>query len=257
VVSLEYRLHPVSKVLSGLLIYPLDQAKAVLRRFDEFIKTVPDELTIQTGFMPLPGSSPALFFSPVYCGSSFEEGEKVIRQLRDLGEPLSDQIQPVTYDSLIRSIDALAPAGRHYFIQTQSITLRSEAIDILIELARDFSSPLSLLAFHHFHGAASRVAATETAFGLRKDHLMIEIIAAWEHQSAEDDQKHVRWAQKGSLDLAPYAFREGYINLMDVTESERVPLAFGPNYERMRNIKRIYDPEDVFRSTIGHVSPGA
>jgi hypothetical protein len=94
------------------------------------------------------------------------------------------------------------------------------------------------------------------AFGLRQDHLMIEIVAAWKHQSAEEDQVHLQWAQQGSRVLAPYAFREGYINLFDVTEGERVPLAFGANYERMLALKRTYDPNDLFQSTVGHIPLG-
>jgi FAD binding domain/Berberine and berberine like len=254
-VSLEYRLYPISKVLSGLLLYPLDQAKDVLRYFNEFIKTVPDELTIQSGFFQLPDSTKVLFLSPVYCGS-FSEGEKILEPLHRLGKPLSKKFQTVTYVSHIHSIDNLAPKGRHYFCQTQSLdSLQTETIEILVEQARSFSSPYSLLSFHHFHGKASRVGISETAFGLRQDHLMIEVIAAWEQQSPELDRKHVEWTHRGSSALVPYAFEGGYINLLNVTETERIPLAFGPNYQRLLDVKRTYDPDDVFHSTVGHISP--
>jgi FAD/FMN-containing dehydrogenase len=69
VVSLEYRLHPLTTVLSGMLLYPLDQARAVLRRFNEFIATAPDELTIPSGFMQMPDGTTVLFLLPTYCGS--------------------------------------------------------------------------------------------------------------------------------------------------------------------------------------------
>lgn len=256
VVSLEYRLHPISKVLSGLLLYPMDQARDVLRHYNEFIEAAPDELTIQPGFIRTPDDTLVLFLSPTYCGS-LDEGERILGPLRAMGSPLADQIQPIAYDALIHSIDALVPKGRHYFIQTQSLErLRAETTEVLIELAQQFSSPFSLLSIHHFHGAASRVPVSETAFGLRRDHLMVEIVAGWEHQSAEDDRKHVQWAQRGSHALAPYALPAGYINLLDVTEQERVPLAFGLNYERMLHLKRTYDPDDVFQSTIGHITHG-
>ena len=97
VVSLEYRLHPITTVLSGLLLYPLDQARAVLRHYDEFITSAPDELTIQPGFIQMPDGMPVLFLSPVYCGP-LEEGERVLTPLRAFGKPLADQIQPVAYD---------------------------------------------------------------------------------------------------------------------------------------------------------------
>ena len=255
VVSVEYRLHPVTTVLSGLLLYPLDQASAVLHYYDEFITTAPDELTIQPGFLQLPGDLPVLFLSPTYCGPR-DEGERMLTPLRTFGTPLADQIQPIAYDALITTLDAYFPKGRSYFIQTQSLSgLRDETIEILIESVRSLPSPFSGLSIHHFHGAASRVAASATAFAPRRDHLMVEIVAGWEPPSPEADQRHILWAQETSRALAPYALPGGYINLLDVGEQERVPLAFGPNYERLLALKRMYDPDDVFQSTIGHITP--
>ena len=257
VVSLEYRLHPLTTVLAGLLLYPLDQARAMLRYYNEFIITAPDALTIQFGFIQMPDGMPVLFLSPVY-GGPLEAGERVLAPLRATGSPLTDQIQPITYDALVHTIDALFPKGRHYSIQTQSLAgLRAETIEALVECAQRFSSPFSGISIHHFHGAASRVSASETAFAPRQDHLMVEIVAGWEPQSPEEDQRHVQWAQDGSRALAPYALKGGYVNLLDEGEQERVPLAFGPNYARLLDLKRTYDPDDVFHSTIGHIIPTA
>jgi FAD binding domain/Berberine and berberine like len=255
VVSLEYRLHPLTQVLAGLLLYPLDQASAVLRYYGEFIQTAPDELTVQHGFIQMPDGKPVLFLSPVYCGP-LEEGERVLTPLRAFGKPLADQIQPVAYDVLIDALNALFPKGRHYFIQTQSLEgLRAETIDLLVDLAQQFSSPFSAVSVHHFHGVASRVAVSETAFALRQDHQMVELVAGWEPRSSEADQRHVEWARRGAGALASYALPGGYVNLLDEGAEQRVPLAFGPNYERLLTLKRRYDPEDLFHSTIGHIRP--
>ncbi|GHO97835.1 6-hydroxy-D-nicotine oxidase [Reticulibacter mediterranei] len=253
VVSLEYRLHPVTTVLAGLLLYPLDQARAVFHFYNEFITTAPDELTIQLGVIQMPGGMPVLFLSPTYCGS-LEAGERVLAPLRAFGKPLADQIQPIAYDALVHSADAMFPQGRHYFSQTRSLDgLRAETIEVLVESVQRFSSPFSAISIHHFHGAASRVSASAAAFAPRQDHLMVEIVAGWEPQSPEADQRHRQWAQASSDALAPYALKGGYINMLDEGEQERVPLTFGANYERLLALKRIYDPEDVFHSTIGHI----
>ncbi|MBW4639938.1 MAG: FAD-binding oxidoreductase [Gloeocapsa sp. UFS-A4-WI-NPMV-4B04] len=252
VVSLEYRLHPLTTVLSGLLLYPLEQAKTVLHRFNEFIATAPDELTIPSGFLQMPDGLPGLFLSPTYCGS-LEAGEQAIAPLRTFGDLLVDRVQPVTYDALIHGQDALTPKGRHYYIQTRSLKgLQTETIKVLLEQGLPLPSPFSLIQVHNFHGAASRVGVSETAFALRQDHLMVEAIAAWDPQSPVEEQRHIEWAQNLSYALAPYAFKGGYINLLDEKEQERVPLAFGSNYEQLLDLKRTYDPDDVFRSTIGH-----
>ncbi|MBD2534807.1 FAD-binding oxidoreductase [Nostoc flagelliforme FACHB-838] len=253
VVSLEYRLHPLTTVLSGMLLYPLEQARTVLRRLNDFIATVPDELTIQSGFIQMPEGATVLLLLPIYCGES-AAGEQVIAPLRTFGTVLVDQVQSMTYREFIHQWDANVPKGGHYYCNTQSIKgFQPEIIDTLIEQGLPFSSPFSMIALHHFHGAASRVGASETAFALRQDHLMVELIAAWEPQ--DDEQRHIQWAQHISQALAPYAFKGGYINLLDEQEQERVRLAFGSNYERLLDLKQKYDPDDVFRSTIGHLAP--
>ena len=255
VVSLEYRLHPLTTVLSGVLLYPLNQARAVLHRFNEFIATAPDELAIASGFSQTPDGQTVLLLSPTYCGA-LEAGEQAIAPIRTFGKPLVDQVQPVTYHTLIHELDAIAPKGRYYYVQTQSLPgFQTETIEALIEQGLPLSSPFSMISINHFHGAASRVATSETAFALRQDHLMAQLIAAWEPQSPDEEQRHIEWAQNVSQALAPHAFKGGYINLLDEQEQERVPLAFGSNYERLLDLKRKYDPDDVFHSTIGHLAP--
>jgi hypothetical protein len=235
-------------------MYPLAQAREVLRFYDEFITTAPDELTILVGLLQMPDGTPIVFLAPTYCGT-LEEGERVLKPLRAFGKPLADQIQPTPYEMLITAITHLAPKGRQYFMHTQSLErLRAETIDVLVEMAEQFSSPLSAITLHHFHGAASRVAVSETPFALRQDHVMVDIAAEWKLSSAEEDQRHMQWTQRGSR-LAPYAVKGGYVNLLLEDEEDRVRLAYGPNYERLLELKRTYDPDDVFHSTIGHITP--
>jgi FAD/FMN-containing dehydrogenase len=255
VVSFEYRLHSLPQVLAGQLLYPLEQARAVLRAYSEFIQMVPDDVTIQFGFIQLPDGLPVVYLWPVYCGPP-AEGERVLAPLRTFGKPLDDQIKPISYATLITTVNAYVPVGRNYFIQTQSLDgLPAEAMEALLAAAQAFSSPFSSISVHHFHGAASRVPASATAFAPRQDHLMVEILAGWEPPSPEAEHLHMRWARDTSRALAPYALPGGYINLLDVGEQERVPLTFGSNYEHLRELKRTYDPDDVFDSTIGHIPP--
>jgi FAD/FMN-containing dehydrogenase len=255
VVSLEYRLYPLTTVLSGMLLYPLEQAREVFRQFNEFIATAPDELSIQSGFIQTPEGQTVVSISPTYCGE-IEAGERAIAPLRTFGTLLVDRVQPVSYNALIHQADATAPKGRHYYAQTQSLNgLQTETIEVPIEQGLPFSSPFSVIEIVDFHGAASRVGTSETAFALRQDHLLVNILTAWEPQSPDEAQRHIQWAQNLSQALAPYAaFKGGYINLLDREEQERVRLTFGSNYERLLDLKRKYDPDDVFHSTIGHLA---
>jgi FAD/FMN-containing dehydrogenase len=280
VLSFEYRLHPITQVLAGLLFYPLEQAAAVLERYADFIETAPDALTIQAGFVQVIRGTSVLFLSPVYCGA-LDEGERAIAPLRTFGAPLADLIRPIPYGEVGNAMDAMASVGRRYCITTQSLArLRPATIAALVQQAQLFTSPYSAIALHHFHGAASRVGASDTAFALRQDHLMVEFVAAWERQSvpdaarpssprardvdsraapaeevqsADEDRQHDQWAHAGSWALAPHALRGGYVNFLTEGEQARVRLAYGDNHGRLRALKRRYDPEDVFRSTIGHI----
>jgi FAD/FMN-containing dehydrogenase len=255
VVSSQYRLYPLGNVLAGLVMYPLPQAREVLNFYREFIATAPDELTVLSGFFQMPDGTPILFFLPTYCGDP-AEGERVLKPLRSFGQPLADQIHLTPITEINPYESALTPKGRHYFFQTQSMeTLRPEAIEALVGMAETFTSPFSAITIHHFHGAASRVAVSETAFAPRQDHQIVEIAAVWESPSPEEGRRHTRWAQAGSHSLASYALPGGYVSLLGEDEQERVPLAFGPNYERLLALKRTYDPDDIFHSTVGHIAP--
>ncbi len=255
VVSLEFRLYPLTTVVSGMVLYPLEQARAVLRRFNDFLVTAPDEVTVRSGFLTMPNGQSALSFSSVYCGPP-EAGEQALAPLHTLGKPLMTWVEPIAYNSFIRQRDADVSNDHHYYIQTRSLPeLQSETIEALIEQGLPLTSPFSSIGLYHFHGVPGRVSASETAFAHRQNHLMVELIAAWESRSVDEEHRHIQWAQKLSQALAPYALKGGYINILD--EQERILLAFGSNYERLLALKRTYDPEDVFSSTTGHIVPTA
>lgn len=255
VTAFEYRLHPGSSVLTGTFLYPLDQAREVLRGYHDFTSTAPDELTIGAALLHTPDGMPAILFAPSYHGS-FAEGERAMEPLRTFGTPLLSTVQPMEYSDLLTTFNALVPVGRYYFYKGQSFAgLSSEAIEGIVESAHRFTSPFSALIFHHFHGAASRVGVSETAFALRQDHLLLEIFAGWEHQSAEQDQTHLQWTYTTSSQLAPFAMEGVYINLLDSGEQERLPHSFGPNYARLVELKRAYDPGNVFHSN-PNIQPG-
>jgi hypothetical protein len=124
----------------------------------------------------------------------------------------------------------------------------------VVAAARAVTSPYSAIALHHFHGAATRVGIGETAFGLRDPHLLAEIIAVW--APGADPAPHRAWAERTSAALAPHALPGGYPNLLAPEETDRVRLAYGPNWERLRRAKRRYDPRGTF-SAVPTLPPAA
>jgi FAD/FMN-containing dehydrogenase len=246
VTAARFRLHPLGPVLGGMVLYPHAQAGQVLRGYRDVLATAPDELTVMAGLLTGPTGEPAVFVAPTWSGD-LAEGEPVVAALGRLGTPVGGGVGPTPYAELLRMFDAGAAAGNRYALGTRWLPrLTDEAIAVLADAAARFSSPGSLLALHHFHGAATRVAPDATAFAQRTEHLLAEVIAGWPAGSAGDDARHVAWVDDVEASLAPGALPGGYPNILGAHSADRVTEGFGPNAGRLLAAKRRYDPDGVF-----------
>jgi hypothetical protein len=240
-------------VVSGLIVFPIAEAVTVMRGYRDVVAEAPDELTVQPGFFTTPDGQAMLFLFPLWSGD-LARGEHVVGGLEKLGRPAMAQTSRVGYADALAALDSHVVNGNHYYVRTRSLPeATEESIEILVAAARTATSPFSGLGIHHFHGAASRVPAEATAFGPRRDHLMVEIIASW---SLDDDERarHERWADDLSGELAPHALPGGYPNLLGPDDHERLALAYGPNLPRLLEAKRRYDPDGVFSFATGTIS---
>lgn len=244
VTELRFRAHRLPGVLAGMIMFPLAEASDVLRGYGALVAEAPDELTVMTGFLPGPAGEPVIFVCPFYSGPDLDAGLPWMSRLRALGTPLVDQIAPMPYADALRMFDGGMVDGNHYLLRTRWLpALTDSAVDVLVDAARQVSSPFSALAVHHFHGAATRVRLADTAFGLRADHLLTEIIAVW--APGERAEPHREWAERTSAQLAPHALPGGYPNLLAPEETDRVRLAYGANWPRLRRAKHRYDPREL------------
>jgi FAD/FMN-containing dehydrogenase len=249
VTGLTYRMHELPTVLAGMILFPFAQAAAVLRGYRDILATAADEATIMAGFLPNPDGTPLVFLCPMWCGTDLAEGERLIAGLRRLGDPVMSQVAASPYHDALGMFDGAMREGNHYRLRTRWLSHLSEAAaEELIDAASRIASPYSAISIHHFHGAAARVGRSETAFGLREDHLLVEIIGAW----APDDAgaAHGDWADRTSQRLAPLGLAGGYPNLLGTDETERIPPSYGPNYGRLTDAKRRYDPDNIFASAV-------
>ncbi|MFF9329367.1 FAD-binding oxidoreductase [Streptomyces sp. NPDC014776] len=246
VTELHLALHPVSTVLAGMLLFPLAQAGAVLRGYRELVAEAPDELTVMTGFFGGPGGEPLVYVLPVWSGD-IEAGRPVIDRLARLGTPLAGTVCPQEYAAVLGMFDQVVVDGRHNGVRTRWLpAFTDESIDAIVAAARTVTSPYSGMYVHHFHGAAARVGVDDTAFALRRDHLLVEIGAAWE--PGQDPAPHRRWARELSEALAGQALPGGYPNLLGPDEYQRTAAAFGPHTGRLAEVKDRYDPDHLFRA---------
>ena len=158
----------------------------------------------------------------------------------------------MSYGTSLTLYDPYIVNGQRVFMDTCWLpALDSAAIDVFIEATETAASAQCAVFTHEFKGAASRVPAEATAFGLRSDHVVAEILATFVDRSdKEEEQRHHRWARATREAFAPMALPGGYPNFLAGDDAERVEQSYGPNAGRLIAAKRHYDPDNIFNSAI-------
>jgi hypothetical protein len=228
-----------------MVVHPASRARDVLRFYRDFTTAAPDELTAYAVFVTTPDGHPAVAIA-LGCCAPMDEAEKLVAPVRRFGPPLVDLIRPMSYLELITMIDASAPDGWNYYEKASAVTdLTDGAIEVFATFGMAPSSPLTQVLVQHVHGAATRVGVSETAvYGLRQEHYETSIISAWTDGPAEP---HIRWARDYAKALEPFATPAVYVNAMADEGAERVRAVYGPNYPRLVELKRKYDPTNFLR----------
>jgi FAD/FMN-containing dehydrogenase len=251
VTSLRMRLHPAHDMLAGSIIYNWSEAAPVLRRYAAFAATAPDELGVSIGAMSGPNGEPVIMVVPLWNGER-RRGERAMEEVQAFGKPLSAQVGPATYSDLLAQFDAWVEAadGCHWETRTRWLpALTADACEAIIAAKARATSPYCAVFWHHFPGAATRMAPDGAAFGLRREHLTVEIIAGWK-PDRDDGAAHRRWARDLWQRLAPFALPGGYANLLGPDDREQAAEAYGDNAARLLLLKRPFDPDGVFVSAI-------
>ena len=250
VTAMRVRLHPVREVLAGTILFPLSQAKSVIRGYAEVLASAPEELSVLAVTLSAPDGSPVVLVAPMWSGEG-AQGEKWITRLKRLGTPLMEQVGPMSYGDWLAMWDSRIVPGRYSAGQSRWLTgLTPATIAPLVAGMQQKISPFSVIILHDFRGAATRVPLAATAFGLREEHFMVEIVAIWEPSAGDDGHAHRQWARTLSQNLASRALPGGYPNMLGPKEHEQTAQAFGSNLGRLQRVKRLFDPEGVFSSAI-------
>jgi Berberine and berberine like len=248
---MHHRLHDLPSVRTGMLVYPFVEARAVLERYVEIAASLPEELTAQLGVVGGPDGTPAVLIVPTWCGRP-EEGEARVAPLLELGTLLAGTLDVKPYGDSLTVFDPFLVNGRRTFLETCWLpALDSAAIAVFIEAMETAASPGCAIFTHDFKGAASRVRTEATAFGLRRDHVLIEILASVPDRSdALHEHRHQAWARKTLEAFDAMALPGGYANLLAGGDADCVAKSYGRNAERLITTKRQYDPDNVFCSAI-------
>jgi FAD/FMN-containing dehydrogenase len=253
--SFEFQLHPVGPdLLSGLIVFPFDQAKSVLTRFARFTEAMPDELNVWM----VTRKAPPLPFLPVevhgkevvvlalcYAGDP-AEGERLIEPLRSFGTAHGEQIGVQPYIAWQQVFDPLLTRGaRNYWKSHNFRTLSDGAIDVIIEYAAKLPSPQCEIFIGTLGGQTTRVAPDAMAYSSRDARYVMNVHGRWD--SAADDDRGISWAREFFARSKPFASAGAYVNFLTQEESERIAFAYGSTYERLVELKKRYDPTNHFR----------
>jgi len=245
VTSLEYRLYEHGPILGGAVFHPAAKALEVLKFFRDYSTTIPDELVIQGGSFNLPDGTPVFGIAACWCGDP-SEGEKVLKPLRAFGPPIADAITTMSYLQLQGMFEAFFPPGRLTYVKSNFLRgLTDDAMQALSEFCGKSPSPFSFAPFlEHWHGAATRVPVTDTAFPHRQHSYNLMLWSNWE--SPSETEKNVRWTRECWNALRPYLVEGSYGNYVSDEGDASARAAYGQNYDRLVALKKKYDPSNFF-----------
>ena len=239
----EYRLHPVGAVTSGMIAFPFENARDVLKFFRDISSGLPDELTIFGGLLHAPDGARIAALIVCDCGSS----EAALQSIKKFGRPIVDTIGPTSYEATNMMLDAGFPRGAlNYWKSNFMAELSDQSIDTLVSQFTLCPSPLSALVLEHIHGAATRVAVDETAFPHRHEGYNCLIVSQW--LTAAENTPNIGWARETYELLRPGFAAGRYVNYLgdDDSGQDAVAAAYGPNYQRLQTLKAKYDPANLF-----------
>jgi FAD/FMN-containing dehydrogenase len=254
VTSFEFRLHPVTEIYGGPIFFDLEDAGTVLRTYREFIADAPE----QFGGFPAFQIAPPLPFIPekrhgetmlafVTCWAGpVDEGERALQPLREAAPIVAEHVGVMPYPALNSAFDALYPPGglQHYWKANFVSELTDEAIQAHLDHGRQVPVVNSTVHIYPINGECHRVPADATAFAYRDATFATVIAGMWPDPA--DNEANIKWVRDYYDATAPLSEEGGYVNFMSDDDQDRVKANYRGNYERLVDVKRKYDPDNLF-----------
>ena len=253
--SFEFIGQPVRNVVAGPTLYPMEMAADVLRWWDELMATAPDELYGFFAFLTVPPAPPfpldlhlRKMCGVVWCWTgALEDAEEAVAPVRTFGPPALDGVAEVPFPAMNSAFDALYPAGHQWYWKADFVDeLPAAAIAAHVEHGAELPTMHSTMHLYPIDGAAARVDRNATAWsyrGARYGQVIVGVDP--DHANADAIRS---WAQRYHDAVHPYTAGGAYVNMMMHDEGqERIRASYRDNYDRLVEVKRRYDPENLFR----------
>lgn len=251
VTSLEYRLHGVGPTITGgLVIHPFEAAADVWRFYRDFTGSgIPTELMMIAALVHAPDGSgtKVAALAVCHCGPP-EQAGKDLAPVLAFGAPLQVEVGPLPYVQLNTLLDGGFPNGSlNYWKSSFLKELSDEAIDVLVSSFTTTPSSFTQIFTEHFHGAVSRVPVDATPVPHREVGYNLGLFSVW--FDATENDENILWTKETFAALQPYLATRRYVNYLDADDSgeDATRAAYGPNYERLVQVKTKYDPHNLFR----------
>jgi hypothetical protein len=252
VTSFKFRAFPVDTVFGGPTFFKINSE--VLRNYESLISKAPEPLNAIFGFVLAPPApfvpkewhhQPVLVILTCWSGPQAEE-QHILKSVSECGEVLGQALWRMPYPEINTFFDELLPYGlRHYWKAHASMGLTEEAIAVHFEHGPRVPNMESGLFVFPTNGACHRVAADETSFANRHTVMSAVISGTW--HDAEEDEANTAWVKDYFEALQPWSELGGYVNFMSGDDQGLVDANYGPKLSRLKEIKAVYDPDNMFR----------
>jgi FAD/FMN-containing dehydrogenase len=252
--SFLFRAHPVSTVMAGPTLWPLAQARDVMRWYREFLPAAPEDLNGFFAFLTVPPGPP--FPEPLHlqkmCGVVWcytgpeEHADEVFRPVREFGPPALHGVHAMPFPALQSAFDPIYPAGLQWYWRADFVKeLSDAAIERHVAFGAELPTWQSTMHMYPIDGAAHRVGPEETAFSYR-DANWAQVMVGVDPDPA-NNERTVSWTRRYFDALHPYSAGGAYVNFMMEEGQDRIRATYRGNYARLREVKRRYDPDNLFR----------
>jgi hypothetical protein len=244
VTTFTFAAHPVTTVLGGLLVWPREQARDVLRFYRDLMARAPEELGVYCALATSPEGMPICIAAACWSDDP-EKGEHALAPLRAFGPPAADMIQPMPFPAMQKILDGAFPDGSHNYWSASFVHgLTDEVIDTILEHGNRMASPLSATLIEYYGGAPGRVDPASAAFAQRAADYNIVMGAQWTDPA--ETPRHTAWAREFYQALEPHAHGSHPLNFNSEPDDTMIRVSFGGNYARLAEVKRRYDPTNFF-----------
>jgi FAD/FMN-containing dehydrogenase len=240
---LKFCLHPLERVIGGLLEYAGSGIRGALRAFRDVDADAGNDLSCQAQLKVDEGLTPTLTVAPCYTGS--DDNPHEFRALRSAPGLVSDGVRSQGFLDQQRLFDPGYGIDRHYWKGHFVGELPDELLDTLVERMAALGRPPGAILIESLRGGPTEVDPASAAVGYRGAAFNVSVMATWIDPALDDE--HIAWARETAAAIEPWSVSGGYVNYMQADEPlDRVRAAFGPDsFDRLRTLKTRYDPSNV------------